>query len=234
MPTPPRPGPPRPGAPRPGGPRPLGPAPGASRPSAPRPAAPKRAGTLLDRVKQILFQPSATWETIAGEFTTTGQIYKSYVIPLAALPAVCQIIGSILWGKSTFFGSIKIPPVTAVQAGATFYVLLLLGVFLLALIINALAPTFGGTANRVQAIKIAAYSATASWLAGVFVLVPGGGWLRLLGAYSLYLMYGGLVPVMKADSDRAAGYAVVVGVAAVVLYLIIDAATMAFLPQPRG
>jgi hypothetical protein len=229
MPTPPRPGPPRPGAPRPGAPRPS-----VSRPSAPRPAAPKRTGALLERVKQILFQPSATWETIAGEFTTTGQLYKSYVIPLAALPAVCQIIGSILWGKPTFFGSIRIPAVTAVQAGATFYVLWLLGVFLLALIINALAPTFGGTANRVQAMKVAVYCATASWLAGVFVLVPGGGWLRLLGAYSLYLLYGGLVPVMKADTDRAAGYAVVTGVAAVVLYLIIDAATMAFLPQPRG
>ncbi len=47
------------------------------------------------------------------------------------------------------------------------YVLGLIGIFLWSLIINALAPTFGGQKDSVQALKTAAYAATAAWVGGV-------------------------------------------------------------------
>lgn len=185
----------------------------------------------MERALAVLFRPGDTWDTIAAEFTTTGGIYKSYVLPLAAVPAISLIVGSILWGQATLFGHIKIPVTTAVQTGATTYLLWLVGILLLALIVSGLASTFDGTANRVQAVKVAAYAATPAFLAGAFALLPTGGWLRLVSIYSLYLLYTGLAPVMKAPRDRAAGYAVVVGIAAIVLYLTIDLATQAFLPR---
>lgn len=221
MPTPPfRPNPPRPNPPRP------------NPPPKPRVATPpRRASRLLERVKGILFQPGDTWETIAGEFTNTGEIYKSYVLRLAAVPAVAMVLGYGLFGMTTLFGRIKVPWETAAKAGLAHYVLSLVGVWVLALVINAMADTFGGTKNAVQAVKVAAYSWTPAWLAGVFVAVPGGSWLQLLGLYSLYLLYAGLTPVMKTPGDRVAGYAVVTAVAAVVLGLMMQAVGVAFLPQ---
>jgi hypothetical protein len=149
------------------------------------------------------------------------------------VPAISLIVGSAIWGRGTLFGRIKIPWVSAAQSGVMTYVLWLVGIFVLATLISALAGTFDGTSNRVQGVKVAAYAAAPAMLAGVFALLPTAGWLRLAGLYSLYLIYTGLPPVMKAPRDRAIGYAAVVGIAAVVIYLIIDLVTQAFLPQPR-
>jgi hypothetical protein len=181
----------------------------------------------------MLLQPGAEWEVIAGEFTTVGTIYRGYVLRLAAIPAVCQIIGHTIWGIPALYGgTINVSPSSALQGGVAFYFAQLVAVYALALVINGLAPTFGGTSNQVQAFKVAAYATTASWVAGVFVLVPGGQWLKpLLGLYSLYLFYAGLTPVMKAPRDRLIGYAVLTNVAAVFLYVVIKALTTVFLPQ---
>lgn len=218
-----------------GAPRPAAPRPGVARPPAPAPGPAaqrqRRASPLIVRVTAMLFQPNDTWATIAGEFTTAGSIYKRYVLPLAAIPAVALTVGSILWGQATMFGRIRVPITTAVQSGITTYVLWLVAILLLALVINALASVFDGSPNQVQAVKVAAYAATAALLAGAFTVLPTGGWLRLLGLYSLYLLYTGLSPVMKVSRDRAAGYAVVVGIAAVIMYLTIDLVVQAFLPR---
>jgi hypothetical protein len=109
------------------------------------------------------------------------------------------------------------------------YVLGLAGVYVLALIIDALAPSFGGTRNRVQALKVVAYSATAGWLAGIFAIIPALSLLGILGFYSLYLIYLGIPVLMKAPPERALGYTVVAIVCAIVLYMIMGAIAGSFM-----
>jgi hypothetical protein len=94
----------------------------------------------------------------------------------------------------------------------------IVGVFILSLIINALAPTFGAEKNSTQALKVAVYSYTPAWLAGVFQILPALGILGLLaGFYGLYLLYLGLPHLMKCPKDKAMGYTAVVVVCAIVL-----------------
>ncbi|MCK9898097.1 YIP1 family protein, partial [Frankia sp. AgB32] len=63
------------------------------------------------------------------------------------------------------------------------YVLGLAGVFILGVIINALASSFGATPNPVQAQKLAVYAYTAAWVAGIANLIPvAGGLIALIGA----------------------------------------------------
>jgi hypothetical protein len=129
----------------------------------------------------------------------------------------------------------RVPITTALTQAVVGYVLAVVSVFVVTLIINALAPTFGGQKNDVQALKAAAYSSTAAWVAGVFNLIPA---LALIGVlvslYSLYLLYAGLPVVMKAPKDKALGYTVVVIIAVIVVWLIIGAVTTAFLPGYAG
>jgi len=40
---------------------------------------------LVDRVKNILLQPNAEWAVINTELTNTATLYKTYIIPLAAI-----------------------------------------------------------------------------------------------------------------------------------------------------
>ena len=49
--------------------------------------------SIVDRVKNILLQPAREWEVIEGEAETIGGLYRRYIIPLAAIPAVAGLIG---------------------------------------------------------------------------------------------------------------------------------------------
>ena len=127
------------------------------------------------------------------------------------------------------------PPIgTVLSSAIVTYLMTLGGVYVLALIIDALAPNFGGTANQVQALKVAAYSSTASWVAGIFGLIPALGWLGILGLYSLYLLYLGLPILMKAPPEKAAGYTGVVIIAAILLFLVVGLVAGTFMAGTFG
>ena len=191
--------------------------------------------SLMERAKNILLQPKAEWPVIEKEQTTTGALYTGYIIPLAAIGPVAQIIGWSVIGMSLpFVGSFRVPIGYAGRAAVVAYVGALLGTFVLALIIDGLAPTFGGQKNQMQALKVAAYSSTAAWVAGIFSLFPPLAILSLLGLYSLYLLYLGLPVLMKAPEDKALGYTVVVIICAIVLYIVIAAITRQFMWRPTG
>ena len=165
--------------------------------------------SLLARVGAILTKPNATWDVIDAETTQIPDLYKTYVAPLAAIPAVCGAIGLLGLGGIHMFGIHVRPSLTGVITEMVVnYVLTLVGVYILAMVIDQLAPQFGAARGRTQAFKLAAYSGTAFWVAGVFRLLPGSGWLFMLlgGLYTLYLMYLGLPKLMKVEGDRAVPY----------------------------
>lgn len=189
---------------------------------------PGSAGSsLIGRVKNILLQPSATWDVIESEPASIGGLYRNYVIPLAAIPVVCSLIGTLAFGIGSIFGiSFRPSPVWLIAQAIVSYALSLAMVYVLALIIEALAPSFGGTKDRMQAFKIAAYAPTASWVAGVFGLFPSISILTIIGGlYSLYLLYLGLPKLMKAPQDKATPYFAVVLVVAIVVGIVIGAVT---------
>ncbi len=179
--------------------------------------------SLQARVKAILVTPRTEWPVIDGESATTGSLYAGYIIPLAAIPAIAAFIGNSLFGVRVLGVSVRVPIGAGLRGAVVSYVLSLLAVWVLAFVIDALAPTFGGTKSPIQALKVAAYSCTAAWLAGIFALVPALAILGLLGLYSLYLLYLGLPVLMKAPQDKAVGYTVVVIVCAVVLFFAVGA-----------
>lgn len=191
--------------------------------------------SLMERAKNIVLQPKTEWPVIDAEQTSTGALYTGYIIPLAAIGPIAQIIGWSVFGMSLpFVGTFRIPIGYAVRTGVITFVASLLGTFVLALIIDALAPTFGGQKNQMQALKVAAYSSTAAWLAGIFGIIPALGILGLLGLYSLYLLFLGLPVLMKAPEDKAMGYTVVVIICAIVLWIIIAYITRQFTWRPSA
>jgi hypothetical protein len=188
---------------------------------------------LVERAKKILLQPSQEWQVINTEATSTADLYRNYIVPLAAIGPVASIIGLSVVGVSVpLFKTYRISFGTAVSHALISYVLTLVGVYVLAMIINALAPTFAGEKNDIQALKVATYSSTAAWLAGVFGLIPAVSILGILGLYSLYLLYLGLPILMKAPQEKALGYTAVVIIAAIVVFVVIGIVSGAFLRYP--
>ena len=178
---------------------------------------------LVERAKRMLLTPKTEWEVVDAEPTTAGELYTQYVVPLAAIGPIARVIGFALIGIHIPFSGVtyRTPIGRAIIGAVVTYILALVGVFVLAMIIDMLAPSFGGTTNRLQALKVAAYSNTAAWLAAVFAIVPGLSILGILGLYSLYLLYLGLPVLMKAPQDKAGAYTVVVILVALVLFFLI-------------
>ena len=181
--------------------------------------------SLVERVKRILLTPRTEWEVIAAEATSPAELYKSYIMPLAAIGPVAQVIGaSVLGMRAPFGGAVfRMPLGRSITSAVVMYILSLAGVYVLGLIIDGLAPTFGGAKNSIQALKTAAYASTASWVAGIFTLVPGLRVLAILGLYSIYLLYVGLPMTMQAPKERAGAYTGVVIVAAIILFAVVGA-----------
>ncbi len=188
---------------------------------------------LIERCKGILLRPNQEWQTISGETTSIAELYQSYVIILAAIGPVASVIGMSIVGISLpFVGSFRIPITTAVASAVMHYVLTLAGVYVLAIIIDALAPTFSGEKNITQSFKLAAYSYTPGWLAGIFAIIPLLGVLGILGLYGLYLLYLGLPVLKKSPQEKSVGYTVAVVVAAIVIFLVIGAVSRTFISYP--
>jgi len=182
------------------------------------------AAGLIAHVQNILLRPSPTWDEIAAEPSSIRSIYMGYVLPLAAIPPVAQAIGLTLFGINLMFAVVRVPLVPAITQAIVLYVLTLAMVYVQALIIDALAPSFGGTKDRLSAFKVSAYSWTAAWVAGILYILPSLGMLVFLAAlYGLYLLYLGLPKLMKAPQDKAVGYTAVVVIVSVILFLIVIA-----------
>jgi polyferredoxin len=192
---------------------------------------------LIDRVKRILLQPKEEWQVISGEITTTSELYKNYIMLLAAVGPVASFIGMSIVGIGIpILGTFRVPFTTAIASTAVHYILGLIGVYILALIIDYLAPTFSGEKNMGQALKLSAYSYTAGWIAGIFVIIPALGILSILGLYSIYLLYTGIPLLMKAPQEKSLGYTVAVVIAAIIIFVVISWIPRAFIsyPAPTG
>ncbi|WP_254063330.1 Yip1 family protein [Rhodanobacter sp. L36] len=167
--------------------------------------------------------PRTEWPLVAAEPATTSSLYAGYIVILAALPAIAGFIKSSLIGTTVFGITVRTPMAMGVVGMLMSYALGLVLVYVMALIVNALAPTFNGQKDSVQALKTIAYAWTASWVAGIFVIIPWLGWMIALAGniYAIYLLYVGLPHTMKCPPEKAAGYTAVSILIAFVLMWII-------------
>lgn len=165
---------------------------------------------IVERVTNILLKPKVEWPRIAEETATAGSIFTGYVMILAAIgPIALALTGSVGIAVASY----------GLGLGVT---------WLLAMIVDALAPTFGGEKNFIQSLKLTAYSYTAAWIAGIFQLIPFvGGLLSLLGAaYAWYTFYLGVAVMKKCPPEKAVVYTVAIVVCGLVLGMVLFGALM--------
>jgi hypothetical protein len=175
---------------------------------------------LVARANAILMSPATEWPVIADEPATVSEIFKNYVVWLAAISAIAGLIANTIVGYNVpFLGHYRMGFAAGLTGAVTTYVLSLAGVFLVAYLADVLAPSFGGQKNFTQAVKAVAYAYTAAWIAGVGFIVPGLRWLITLAGliYSIYLLRLGLLYTMKCPPEKAWPYTAVTIIAAIIV-----------------
>lgn len=188
------------------------------------------AESIMDRAKNIILTPDVEWEKIDGERSTIRSLYTGYVCILAAIPPLAGAVGGIVFGYGAMGYTLRPPVGNLIAAAVIEYLLSLAAIAVLSFVIERLAPSFDGTRDRMQAFKVAGYSMTAGWLAGVFSVIPA---LSLIGSvfglYSFYLLYRGLPKLMKTPGEKALPYTVLVGVAGILLLFVFNILAAALL-----
>src|SRR5215471_3426457 len=164
---------------------------------------------LAARIKAILVTPQTEWKVIEQEHDTLFDLLISYVAILAALPEVAHFIGQSFVGGYT-------PVAPNLLRAVVVYLITFAMVYIIAGVIDLLAPRFGAEKNFANAVKLSAYSHTPLWLAGIFLLVPGLNFLLILGLYGFYLLWIGLPMLMKVPDDKALPYAAAVTACALI------------------
>jgi hypothetical protein len=179
---------------------------------------------LIERIKNILLTPKTEWPVIEPEPTSIAQLYSGYVIPLAALAAVMSFVRMSVIGVSVPFGdTYRTPFFSGLVMALVSFGFGLLGLFLVGLIINGLAPTFSGERNQRQALKTAAYAFTPAWLSSVLGVLPVFATLLELaaGIYGIYLLYLGLPQLMRCPREKAGGFTAAVVVCTILMGVVL-------------
>jgi hypothetical protein len=180
------------------------------------------AMNLVERAKGILLNPKGEWEKIKGESTTATELIMQYAIILAAIPAVASFIGLSLIGTSMMGFTFRWPIGSGLFRAIMTYALSVGGAYLMGFIIDALAPNFGAQKDLNASMKVAVYSMTATWVAGIFFIIPALAMIAILaGFYSLFLLFLGMQTVKAAPQDKQMGYFIVSLVVAIVINMII-------------
>ena len=197
------------------------------------PAEVRAAGTppgLLGRLKGMLLSPRVEWLLIASESTATARLYTGFIMPLALLDALIAFIHvSVVGTTEPLIGTVRVPVTGGLITATLVFGCGLSGIFVVAWIIDALAPAFGAVRNRRLASAIAAYASTPIWLATVFVPIPTL-WapLQVLAViYHTYLLYLGLRLLIKAPRDRVLGYATTIVLCSILLEIVFAMASTA-------
>jgi Yip1-like protein len=180
---------------------------------------------IIDRVKGMLVAPRAEWPKVAAEPATVQSVYTGWILILGLIGpiAVLLLVGLFAAGAG-------------ISTAIATYVNTLVGVAIVALIADLIAPTFGGTRDYLAALKLVAYSATAVWIAQIGLIVPIlGVFIVLAGAiYSVYLLFLGAPVLNKCTADKAVAYTIVLLLCAIVIGYIMSRILFGMLGMPGG
>jgi hypothetical protein len=166
------------------------------------------------RAKAILVDPAAAWRGIEKDIGDPAYLLSRYVAVLALIPALSGFVGATLIGVVTPSGVLRADLIDGLFGAIVSYATSCAIVLLVGLIIDLLAPLFGGRRDFEDAFKLAVYSFTPLWLVGIFLLLPGLRFLLLIGAYGIYLFWLGAPRLTKVPEQQAANFTAVIVICA--------------------
>lgn len=164
---------------------------------------------FVDRLKGTLLSPKTEWPKIAAEPMTTQGIYTGWVMILAVIGPLASLVTTRNIGLA--LGQ---------------YAMMLAMTAIMAFVIDALAPSFGGRKDSVAALKLSAFSYTAAFVGGIFALLGTlGGILSLVAAvYAWYTFFLGAPVLGKCAPEKALPYTIVVVIAGIVIGIVLGMA----------
>lgn len=175
--------------------------------------------SVFNRVVAILTNPQEEWGVIQKEKIAINEMLIRYVLIVAAIPAVSFFLGHSVIGFQGSGVVYRYTLGTCLSFALSMYIFLVVSVFIVAFIIDVLAPYFGAKRNMVSSTKVAVFSHTACWIGGIFYLVPAiSFFIFLFDIYALVLLYMGIQRLKHPSKGNMAGYFIITIAAVIVSF----------------
>jgi len=177
---------------------------------------------ILHRVINIITKPKDEWQVIATEQPNTMKLIGGYALILALIPAISSFIKYGIIGMS-FMGYTSRSIGSGIHFGLIQLLTAVIGVYLLAWVIDLLAPSFESQKNFGRSLQLAVYASTPQWIAGILLLLSTtmSMLIMVIGLYAIYLLAVGM-PVLKGTpKDKVVGYVALTIVAMIVIALVL-------------
>ncbi|GAP44027.1 protein containing zinc-ribbon domain [Lentimicrobium saccharophilum] len=177
---------------------------------------------LIQRVINIIIKPKEEWRVIASEKPDTTKLLVGYALILAAIPAIASFIKFGVIGV-TYWGYTSRSIAGGIQYGLVQLLSALIGVYILAWIIDLLAPSFDSKKDFGRSLQLAVYSTTPQWLAGILLILGTSMSILvlLIGLYAIYLLAVGMPVLKETPKEKVVGYVVVTIIAMIVLTFVV-------------
>ncbi len=166
---------------------------------------------IINQAISVLVNPKEALKKAKNEKVETMDII--FYLGIISIPTLIGFIlgfGAIGY-STTFIGA-------AIGGAIVYYIMAIIGIIIFGFVLNAFAPTFKSKQNKMQAMKLVAFSATPWLLAGILYIYPAISLLTILaGLYGLYILYIGIPIYMETPKDQQIPYLIV----AIVIFIII-------------
>lgn len=174
---------------------------------------------MLHYVIGMLTQPRRQWVVLSKQKDDSIiEIFIRYLLLLALVPSVSLLVstttsGWILPGQ----GTVRLTVAAAVPLALTFYLLLLVGVVMMAYIMYGLESHFSVKANFERCLVFTIFTAFPLFLSGIAALYPslwvGIALVIAAAGYSVYLLFIGLPVFLQLEQGKAVKFAILMIVA---------------------
>jgi len=182
---------------------------------------------FFNRIKDLLFKPNDTWNEIKGEETNIKDFLLSYVLIIAAVPAISQFLGYFVVGG--LFRIYNLHFFKAILNSVIVYIFSVASIYLTAFIMDQLAVQYGGQKNLNNSIKLIAYSMTPYWIASVLYIIPPLAPVSFLAAiYGFFIMYLGIPILIEVPKEKSFLYLIITIIILVVINVILILITNTF------
>lgn len=145
---------------------------------------------IILRIRNLASSPEKEWDNIASEETTTRKLINEYAMPLIIILSISKFLGFVRFGLDISF--------TGVLVGMISFASTYAGIYLTALAVVEIAPTFMSNNDKTLAFKLIVYSATPIFVALIIANIhPSLFFIKILYIYSIYLAWLGVDRLMK-------------------------------------
>jgi Yip1 domain len=177
----------------------------------------------LSNAKEIILHENAEWTRVMSEENNKQSLLR-YGMVLILIAYALTFVFSLLFTMNVAligaFSSTYLITMVLVE-----FVLGIASLYFIPAILGALAPSFGGKNDALNALKLFVFAATPSWIGKAVSGIPVLGTLITIagGIFAIYLFWQHVDDAMSIPADKKVGYVIVSVVVLAIIFFVIGA-----------